>query len=84
MIAVRSKPIVWLAAVVVAAACLPYLSSVGDYFLQDDFGVVQLFARRPWTMFPQWFVMPWTEDIWGYKPDELRPFVALTYQLTGK
>jgi hypothetical protein len=82
--AVRSKPLVWLAAVVVAAACLPYLSSVGDYFLQDDFGVVQLFARRPWTMFPQWFVMPWTEDIWGYKPDELRPFVALTYQLTGK
>ena len=35
-------------------------------------------------MFPKWFVMPWTEDIWGYTPDELRPFVAFTYQLTGK
>ena len=69
---------------VVVVACVPYLPTVRDYFVQDDFGVVQLLARRPWTMFPRWFVMPWTEDIWGYRPDELRPFVAFTYQLTGK
>ena len=69
---------------IVAAACVPYLPTVGDYFTQDDFGVVQLLVRRPWTTFPRWFVMPWMEDIWGYTPDELRPFVAFTYQLTGK
>lgn len=74
----------WLAMAVVAAACLPYLPSIGDYFVQDDFGVVQLLAKRPWSTFPRWFVMPWMEDIWGYTPDELRPFVAFTYQLTGK
>jgi hypothetical protein len=74
----------WLVAAVVAAACVPYLSTVTDYFAQDDFGVVELMARRPWSMFPRWFVVPWTEDIWGYTPDELRPFVAFTYQLTGK
>ncbi len=74
----------WLALAVAAAACVPYVSSIGDYFVQDDFGVVQLLAKRPWSTFPRWFVIPWMEDIWGYTPDELRPFVAFTYQLTGK
>ncbi|MEO5895929.1 MAG: hypothetical protein ABIS06_09530 [Vicinamibacterales bacterium] len=74
----------WMVLAIILAASVPYIFTVSDYFLQDDFGVVQIFARRPWTMFPKWFVMPWTEDIWGYTPDELRPFVALTYQLTGK
>jgi hypothetical protein len=74
----------WIVLAVVLAASVPWVFNVSDYFLQDDFGVVQLFAKRPWTMFPRWFVMPWTEDIWGYTPDEIRPFVALTYQLTGK
>lgn len=74
----------FLAASVVVAAVVPYLSTIGDYFVQDDFGVVQLFAKRPWSTFPRWFAMPWTEDIWGYTPDEIRPFVAFTYQLTGK
>ena len=79
-----SKHLRWLTTAVVAAACVPYLPTVGDYFTQDDFGVVQLLVRRPWTTFPRWFVMPWMEDIWSYTPDELRPFVAFTYQLTGK
>jgi hypothetical protein len=79
-----AKHIRWLTAAVVAAACVPYLPTIRDYFTQDDFGVVQLLVRRPWTTFPRWFVMPWMEDIWSYTPDELRPFVAFTYQLTGK
>lgn len=74
----------WLLLLVVAAACVPYLPTIDDYFLQDDFGVVQLLVTRPWTMFPQWFTTPWMEDIWGSRPDEIRPFVAFTYQLTGK
>ncbi len=73
----------WLALAVVAAACVPYVPSVRDYFTQDDFGVVQLLAGKPWSTFPRWFVMPWMEQIWGYTPDELRPFVAFTYQVTA-
>ena len=71
-------------AAVVLAACLPYLSVIPDYFVQDDFGTVYILTARPWTMFPKWFTMPWMEYIWGYTPDEIRPFVAFTYQLSGK
>lgn len=74
----------WFILLVVAAACVPYLPTIDDYFLRDDFGVVQLLVARPWSTFPAWFTMPWMEDIWAYTPDEIRPFVALTYQLTGK
>src|SRR5687767_10484645 len=74
----------WLAVLVFAAACLPYLSTVNDYFLQDDFGVVQLLTTRSWSTFPRWFTMSWMEQIWGTTPDEIRPFIAFTYQLTGK
>ena len=73
-----------LAALVILAASLPYLSIIPDYFIQDDFGTVYILTERPWTMFPKWFTMPWMEYIWGYTPDEIRPFVAFTYQLTGK
>lgn len=71
------------AALVVLAACLPYLSTIDNYFLQDDFGVVQLMGRRSGTMFFQWFTVPWMENIWSYTPDEIRPFVALSYVFTS-
>ena len=71
------------AALIALAACVPYLSTINAYFLQDDFGVIQLMARRSWTMFFQWFTMPWTEDIWQYTPDEIRPFVAVSYVITS-
>ncbi len=74
----------WLVIAVLLAACVPYLSTITDYFVQDDFGTVMILTWRPWTMFPRWFTMPWMESIWGYTPDEIRPFVAFTYQLTGK
>ena len=73
----------WLALVVVLAACAPYLPTIDDYFTQDDFGVVQLLASKGWSTFPRWFTMPWMEHIWGYTPDEIRPFVAFTYQVTA-
>jgi len=73
----------WLALAVVLAACGPYLPTIDDYFTQDDFGVVQLLASKGWSTFPRWFTMPWMEHIWGYTPDEIRPFVAFTYQVTA-
>jgi hypothetical protein len=64
-----------------AVAC--YASTATDFFLQDDFGVVGLLSQKPALFFPHWFVMPWTENIWGYSPDELRPFPAVSYQISS-
>ena len=72
------------ASLVCLAAALPYLPTLGDYFVNDDFGVVQLLSGKPWSHFPRWFVTSWMEDIWGYLPDEVRPFPALSYQLASK
>ena len=66
----------------VAAAGI-YGSTVRDYFAQDDFGVVSLFSQRTLAYVPRWFVSPWTEDIWGYVPDELRPFPAASYVIAS-
>jgi hypothetical protein len=66
------------AAIVIVAVAL-YATAIDDYFVQDDFGVVSLFSQRSLAYIPRWFVMPWTEDIWGYVPDELRPFPAASY-----
>jgi hypothetical protein len=68
---------------VCAAAIVPYLSTVNSYFVRDDFGVVQLLASKPAGYFPRWFVSSWMDRIWGYNPDEIRPFPAVSYQLTA-
>lgn len=65
---------------VVLAAVVPYLPTLDDYFVQDDFGVVGLLSEKPASYFPRWFVTTWMDDIWGYTPDEIRPFPAVTYQ----
>jgi hypothetical protein len=70
-------------AAVCAAAILPYLSTLNNYFVRDDFGVVQLLASKPATYFPRWFVSQWTDQIYGYVADEVRPFPAVSYQLTA-
>ena len=73
-----------LAVVAIAlAAAAPYARVTGDYFIQDDFGVVALLSSKPAAYFPRWFVTNWMEDIWGYTPDEIRPFPAVTYQLAA-
>ncbi len=65
------------------AASLPYLPSLGNYFVNDDFGVVQLLSQKPPFYFPKWFVTSWMDDIWGAPQDEIRPFPAVTYQLAA-
>ena len=71
----------WLA--VALAASLPYLPVVDDYFVNDDFGVVSLLASKPALAFFGWFTSPWMDTIWGYTPDEIRPFPAVTYQVAA-
>jgi hypothetical protein len=68
---------------VCVAATLPYVRSIDNYFVQDDFGVVWLLGQKPWSYFPRWFVSTWMDNIWGYTPDEIRPFPALTYQVAA-
>jgi hypothetical protein len=79
----RGRAYAWAALIVCLAASVPYLSTLHNYFVQDDFGVVQLLARKPATYFPRWFTTAWMDDIWGYIPDEIRPFPAVTYQVTA-
>ena len=68
---------------VCVAAMVPYLWTLDDYFVQDDFGVVSLLAGKPALAFFGWFTRPWMDNIWGSTPDEIRPFPAVTYQLTA-
>jgi hypothetical protein len=65
------------------AAAGPYVVVIRDYFIQDDFGVVALLSGKPALYFPRWFVSTWMDGIWGYTPDEIRPFPAVTYQLAS-
>lgn len=76
------KPLLGVLAICLAAS-LPYLSSTSNYFVNDDFGVVQLLSQKPPLYFPRWFLTSWMDDIWGATQDEVRPFPAVTYQLAA-
>jgi hypothetical protein len=65
------------------AATLTYVSTLNNYFLADDFGVVQLLSQKPPLYFPKWFITSWMDNIWGFTPDEIRPFPAVSFQLTS-
>jgi hypothetical protein len=67
--------------IVALAALLPLLSTPDAYFLADDFGLIQLYSAKPALHFLTLFTTPWTEAIYGVRPDELRPLVALSYQI---
>ena len=69
--------------VVCFAAVLPYLVTVRDYFVADDFGVVQILSQKPAWYFPRWFIGSWMENVFGVPPQEIRPFPAVSYQLTA-
>jgi hypothetical protein len=72
----------WLACLAVTvAATLPFLGTLNDYFISDDFGVLSLFSQKPALHFLTLFTSPWTEAIYGGWTDELRPTLALTFQL---
>lgn len=79
----RPSRFTWLAVLVVGlAAILPFLSTLHAYFIGDDFGLIQLFSGKPPLHVLTLFTSSWTERIYGeLSADELRPLVALSYQL---
>ena len=79
----RRNFVPFAALVVCLGAVVPYVSTINNYFVRDDFGVVELLASKPATYFPRWFVSSWMDEIWGHVPDEVRPFPAVSYQLTA-
>jgi hypothetical protein len=52
-----------------------------QYFLADDFGLVQHLHRVPFQRLLSYFASDWTEGIYGMRLDELRPVLALSYRL---
>jgi protein O-mannosyl-transferase len=72
----------WLACVGVAAvAAAAYATTLHAYFAADDFGLIKVLHGKPLRHFFSLFTGSWTDDIYGVRPDELRPFIALSYQL---
>ena len=49
-----------------------------NYFLGDDFGLVQHLHNLPAQRFLRYFVSDWTEGAYGLVLDELRPVLAFT------
>lgn len=78
----RTAPGPRLASVAVAAAATaPLLSTLNGYFLADDFGLIQLYSQKPPFHFLTLFTSAWTDTLYGVRPDELRPLLALSYQV---
>ena len=84
----RSSVLAWrpalLAVITVClAAIVPFLPTLHGYFIADDFGPVQLLSSKPALHFLTLFTQPWTESIYGLELDELRPLVALSFQVNA-
>ncbi|HZM27223.1 MAG TPA: hypothetical protein VFB89_07690 [Gemmatimonadales bacterium] len=62
------------------AVGLPTLQA-HNYFLADDFGLVHHLHNLALSRFLPYFVSDWTEGIYGYTLDELRPVLAFSYWL---
>ena len=73
----------WSCAAIVVVCLAVGLQTVrsDNYFLGDDFGLVQHLHDLPVKRFLSYFVSDWTEGIYGYPLDELRPFLAFSYWL---
>lgn len=72
----------WWSVVAVVVVCLAVgLPTVrnDNYFLADDFGLVQHLHDLPIQRLVPYFASDWTEGIYGVVLDELRPFLAFSY-----
>jgi hypothetical protein len=77
----------WWSCIAVVTLCL----AVGvqtirsdNYFLGDDFGLIQHLHGLPLDRFLTYFVSDWTEGIYGAVLDELRPILAFSYWLDAR
>jgi hypothetical protein len=74
----------WSSCAAIVVLCLaiglPTVRS-DNYFLGDDFGLVQHLHDLPAERFLSYFVSDWTEGIYGVVLDEQRPILAFTYWL---
>lgn len=72
----------WLCTALVAvAAAAAFVSTLDAWFLADDYGLIKALHDKPALHFLTLFTGTWTDGVYGTRPDELRPFVALAYQL---
>jgi hypothetical protein len=63
-----------------AAICLAiYSSTINGYFLADDFGYVQLYYRKNLSALAKILAADWSQGVWGFDLQELRPVIALSY-----
>ena len=80
----RSTRTAWWSCAAIVVVCLavglPTVRS-DNYFIGDDFGLVQHLHDLPVERLVSYFVSDWTEGIYGVVLDELRPFLAFTYWL---
>ena len=78
---------VWRSCAAIVALCLaiglPTVRS-DNYFLGDDFGLVQHLHDLPIERMVSYFGSDWTEGIYGVQLDELRPILAFTYWLDAR
>ena len=66
---------------VALAAVAPYLQTVSGYFLGDDFGLIWAFHHQDPLTFLSLFMRSWDAGVYGDVPDEIRPLIALSYQV---
>ena len=80
----RTLRTAWWSCAAIVLLCLaiglPTIRS-DNYFLGDDFGLVQHLHDLPAERLLSDFVSDWTEGIYGIELDELRPFLAFSYWL---
>jgi hypothetical protein len=76
----------WSCAAVIGVCLVVGLPTVrGDaYFLGDDFGLIHHLHDLPVGRVWSYFASDWTEGIYGYTYDELRPFLALSYWVEAR
>ena len=78
--------VLWSCCVIVGLCLMVGLPTIrsDNYFLGDDFGLVHHLHKVPFPRLFSYFVSDWTEGIYGFTLDELRPFLAFTYWLDSR
>ena len=72
-----------ICSVIFVAAFVVYAPILTGYFLSDDFGNVQLFLSRKFVDWPRLFYSDWSDGMWGFRLNELRPVIALSFIFDG-